>query len=327
MSAIAVRATEWADWRSAPVSRRILRVTLLLFIALLLYGSLTTQGFWTISNLKAILANTSLIGIIAIGTTIVMISGNLFSITIGTTTALTAMFFLFALKVGVAGAIVLTLLLGLGIGCLQGIVVGMTGANPIIITLGAGALQIGFATMITGGSTVYPPGDAGNFSFLAKPLLGLPFAIYVFFGLAILAELMMRKTVLGREIFLMGENKAAARAAGMPIPRITTAAFGIGSVCAAMTGVLAGAFNQSATLALSGTFSFDAIAAALVGGSSVTGGSGSIGRTVFGALLIGVVSDLLLLRGYNTSLQILARGLIVLFAVVMVHLTSREGSR
>jgi ribose/xylose/arabinose/galactoside ABC-type transport system permease subunit len=326
MSAIALRATEWADWRTIPVSKRVVRGVLIAFIALLIYGSLTTTGFWTVSNLKAILSNTSLIGIIAIGTTVVMLSGNLFSITIGTTTAVSAMMFLFALKTGIVGAIVLTLVLGLVIGAIQGAVVGLTGANPIIITLGAGALQTGVATMITGGSTIYPGSGAGSFSFLADPLFGLPFAIYVFFALAIVAELMMRRTVLGRQIYLMGENKAAARAAAMPIPRITTAAFGIGGICAAVTGILAGAFNKSATLGLSGTFSFDAIAAALVGGSSVTGGTGSIGRTVFGALLIGVVSDLLLLRGYNSSLQILARGLIVLVAVVMVHLNSREGA-
>lgn len=327
MSSLALRAGQWADWRSIPVSRRVMCGVLLAFVAILVYGGATTQGFFTVANGKAILSTTSLIGIIAIGATVVMLSGNLFSITIGTTTAISAMMFLFTLRTGLVSAILLSLLLGIVVGGLQGLIVGSTGANPIIVTLGAGSLQVGFATMITGGSSVYPPHGDTSFIFLARPLLGLPFAVYVFFGLALLAELCMRRTLLGRRIYLMGENQVAARAAAMPITRITVAAFAIGGGCAAVTGILVGAFNQNATLLLSGTFSFDAIAAVLVGGSAVTGGRGSVGRTVFGALLIGTVSDLLLLRGYNASLQILSRGVIVLVAVVMVHLSSRESAR
>lgn len=327
MSAIALRASEWADWSSIPTSRRVVRGILLAFVAVLIYGGLTTQGFFTVANGKAILSTTALIGIIAIGTTVVMLSGNLFSITIGTTTAISAMMFLFALQTGIVGAIALTLLLGLVVGGLQGLIVGSTGANPIIVTLGAGSLQVGFATMITGGASIYPPSGDTSFLFLSKPLLGLPFPIFVFFGLAILAELMMRRTLFGRQVYLMGENRLAARAAALPITRITVAAFAVGGACAAVTGILVGAFNQNATLLVTGTFSFDAIAAALVGGSAVTGGRGSIGRTVFGALLIGTISDMLLLRGFNTSLQILARGLIVLMAVLMVHLSSSGSER
>ena len=137
----------------------------------------------------------------------------------------------------------------------------------------------------------------------------------------------MRWTVVGRQIYLMGENRLAARAAALPVTRITMFTFAVGSVCAAVAGILVGGFNENATPLISGTFSFDAIAAVLVGGSAVSGGRGSIGRTVFGALLIGTISDLLLLRGYNTAVQILVRGVIVLVAVVAVHLSSQRSAQ
>jgi ribose/xylose/arabinose/galactoside ABC-type transport system permease subunit len=328
MTTIAARrGLQLVDWRGTSASERFVRMVLIFGGSLLVYGCITTQGFFTVANGKAILSTTALVGIVAIGATVVMLGGNLFSITIGTTTAVSAMMFLFALKTGVVSAILLTLLLGLVIGGLQGLVVGSTGANPIIVTLGAGSLQIGLATMLTGGSSVYPPTGDTSFAFLSERLFGLPFPVYVFFGLAVLTEWVMQRTSFGQSIYLLGENRAAAHAAALPITRLTTWAFAIASGCAAITGVLVGAFNESGSLLVSGTFSFDAISAVLVGGSAVTGGRGSITRTVIGALLIGTASDLLLLRGYDSSLQILVRGVIVLIAVIVVHLSTSKNGR
>ena len=99
MSNIAVGAARFLNWRSVPASRWILRGILLVLVGIVLYLGATTPGFFTVSNAKAILSTTSLVGIIAVGATVVMIGGNLFSITIGTTTAITAMAFLFMLKI------------------------------------------------------------------------------------------------------------------------------------------------------------------------------------------------------------------------------------
>jgi ribose/xylose/arabinose/galactoside ABC-type transport system permease subunit len=314
-------------WRSVPVSRWLLRGLLLVVVGIILYAGATTQGFFTVSNGKAILSTTSLVGIIAIGATVVMIGGNLFSITIGTTVAITAMAFLFLLKIGIVAAITLSLMLGGAVGAVQGALVGAIGANPIIVTIGAGAIQEGVSTWLSNGSTVYPPAGDKSFSFMIHPVLGLPFAVYTFIVLALVVELAMRRTVVGRQIYLMGENRLAARAAALPVTRLTVFTFAVASVCAAVAGVLVGGFNENASLLTEGTFSFDAIAAVLVGGSAVSGGRGSIGRTVFGALLIGAVSDLLLLRGYNTAVQILVRGAIVLVAVVVVHISSQRSDQ
>ncbi len=113
--------------------------------AVTIYGAFTTTGFLTVSNGKAILTAASFVGIIAVGLTVIILSGNLFSLALGQTAAISAMVFLYSLRFGLAAAIILTLLLGLAIGSVQGFAVGAWGANPIIITIGAAGLMEGMA--------------------------------------------------------------------------------------------------------------------------------------------------------------------------------------
>ncbi len=295
-------------------------VVTLVVSALFAYGAITTDGFLTTQNFKAILTATSFVGIIAVGMTAIMLSGNLFSLSLGTTAAVTAMFFLYALQFGLGLAIVLTLSLGVLIVGLQGIVVGLWGANPIIVTIGAGGLQEGVALWVSGGHSLLPTTSDTSYLHLARPVLGVPFGIYVFFTLAALVEMILRKSRFGHKTFLMGGNRTAARAAAFPITLITGGVFAIAGFCTATAGVLIGAVSANGSLLLSGTYTYDAIAATLVGGNAVTGGRGSVVRTVIGAVFIATVSDMLLLRGYGTGIQILVKGLIVVVVVALMNL-------
>jgi ribose/xylose/arabinose/galactoside ABC-type transport system permease subunit len=281
-----------------------------LLSALIVFGAVTTQGFLTINNFSAILTAAAFVGIIAVGSTLIMLSGSLFSISLGTTTAVTAILFMFLLHYGVAAAIVITLLAGTAIFAIQGALVGLIGANPIIVTIGAGAIQEGIIGWLSPGD-ITPPAGA-SIDFLARTLFGLPFSVYVFLGLALLTDLCMRHTRFGLELYLLGENQPAARAAGLPVALLTTAAFAVAG------------FAQNVNLQVAGTYTFDAIAAILVGGSAVTGGSGSVSRTVIGALIIATITDMLLLLGASTGMQILVKGVIVVIVVVLLHLARRE---
>ena len=291
---------------------------------LTVYGAVTTTGFMTVSNLKAILTAAAFVGIIAVGLTVIVLSGNLFSLALGQTVAVTAMFFLYSLQWGLASAIVMTLLLGLVIGAVQGFAVGAWGANPIIITIGAAGLMEGLAVWLSHGQSIVPPDSATSYERLAQPILGVPFAIYVFLLLTVVLEVVMRRTRFGRQIYLMGENRVSARAAALPITLLTTAAFALTSLFTAGAGVLIGATSQNASLLLTGSYTYDAIAAALVGGNVVTGGKGSVLRTAAGAIFIATIADMLLLRGYSTGGQILVRGIIVVVVVVLMNLRERS---
>lgn len=315
-------------WRAAARVERLnsAHLAVYAFVAslacLVVFGAVTTPGFATINNLRAILTSTAFVGIIAVGSTLIMLSGSLFSISLGTTTAITAILFMFLLRYGVVAAILGTLLAGTAIFAIQGALVGLIGANPIIVTIGAGAIQEGVIGWLSPGD-ITPPAGAG-IGFLAGTILNLPFSVYVFLGLALVIDLCMRHTRFGLELYLLGENQPAARAAGLPVAWLTVAAFAIAGFCVAVTGVLIAGFAQNVNLQVAGTYTFDAIAAILVGGSAVTGGWGSVGRTVIGALIIATVTDMLLLVGATTGMQVLVKGVIVTGVVVLLHLSRHQ---
>lgn len=292
--------------------------------ALLVCGAVTTDGFLTTANAKAILAGVGILGIVAVGMTFVTISGALFCLTLGTTLTVSSMAFLSWLELGVAPAILLTLLLGALIGLGQGVLVGGLGANPIIVTIGFGALQLGVASKLTDSAAVYPPAGS-SYGWLADTVGGLPVAVYVLAALVLIAGVWLTKSTLGQTILLVGENQAAARAAGLPVVRAVAAAFVIAGTCAALGGILLGATDGNATLLTGGDrYTYDAIAAVLVGGVAASGGRGTVQQTVLGALLIAVISDMLLLRGASNGVQMLVTGAVVIVVLVFFQLKGRR---
>jgi ribose/xylose/arabinose/galactoside ABC-type transport system permease subunit len=172
---------------------------------------------------------------------------------------------------------------------------------------------------------VYPPDDA-SYELLREPLLGVPFPFIAFAACVILAEMVLRHTEFGRKLYLVGDNEDAARNIAVSVGGIRTLAFFAAGACAAIAGVLLGSYNQNATLSVQGTYTFDAIAAVIVGGTAVTGGRGSVLRTFLGGLAIASISSIALLRGYSSGVQVLAKGVIVMLVIVLAHAESRSSS-
>lgn len=296
----------------------------LVVLAVIVTGMLTTR-FFSVANARAILSSSAWVGITAIGATIVMIAGSAVSLAVSETATVVAMIFLATQQFGLATAIVLALLAGVAITALQGAVIGFWTANPIVLTIAAGFAISGVATWISGGTTVYP--QVTRFNGLNDTPLGLPLAVYVLLVLTAAAQWFLRRTTAGRHMYLIGENPRAARAAGLPVARVTVIAWASFGFCIAITGVFLAAFNTSANTALGGTLSLDVIAAVLAGGTAIGGGRGSALRTLGGAVLISAISDLLLLRGFSTGIQLLVKGLLVAFVVIAVHVRSTRGRR
>jgi ribose/xylose/arabinose/galactoside ABC-type transport system permease subunit len=305
--------------RGAPRRARLdaLDIGIAAVVAAVIVAGLLTDRFFSLANARAILASTALTGITAIGATLVMIAGSAVSLAVSQTATVVAMVFLATQQFGLAAAITLALLGGVAITALQGAIVGFWAANPIVLTIAAGFAVGGVATWISGGTTVYPRVNA--FNGLNSTPFGLPLAVYVLLALTALAQWTLHRTTAGRQLYLLGENPAAARAAGLPVGRVTVVAWAFFGACIALTGVFLAAFNTSANADLGGTLSLDAIAAVLAGGTAIGGGRGSALRTLGGAVLISVISDLLLLRGLPTGIQLLVKGILVLFVVIAVH--------
>ncbi|HZO05245.1 MAG TPA: ABC transporter permease [Solirubrobacterales bacterium] len=294
--------------------------SLAIFAVLILFGAFTTDGFLTTTNVKAILSSVAFVGMIAVGTALIMISGNLFSLAVGSTAAACAMSFLALLPDGIVLAIVATIALGAVLGLIQGLLVGGIGANPIIVTIGAASLIQGVALWASSGATLVPPKGDTSYEWLNGHILTIPVPVYILFGAVILLDLLLRRSRFGRQLKLVGENREAARAAGLPTTWIITGAFVLAGVFTAIAGVELGAFNESGSLLIEGNLTYDAIAAAVVGGVAITGGRGTVWQALGGAILIAVISDILLLRDYSEGVQILVKGVIVFAVVILTRL-------
>jgi simple sugar transport system permease protein/ribose transport system permease protein len=255
---------------------------------------------------------------------LLVLSGNLFSLSLGITAAIGAMLFLYTMQLGVFVAIVLTLAVCAAICAVQGAIVGAWAANPIVVTIGAGAIQQGVVLALNGSAGVFPNGHAGSFQFLVAPELGVPFSVFVFAAAVLVGEVVLRCTRFGRETYLLGESRRAAQAAALPVGGIVIGVFAAAGACAGIAGVLLGAQSGHGVLLLQGTLTFDALAAVLVGGSAISGGHGSILRTALGALVISTITDLLLIRGYAEGVQLLVKGLLVVIVVTLVQARRRE---
>ncbi|OLF07445.1 hypothetical protein BU204_35650 [Actinophytocola xanthii] len=298
-----------------------LAVLLLVLVAL----AVTAPRFATVDNVRAILASTAFVGITAIGATLVMIAGSVVSLATAQTATVVAMLFLATQHLGLGTATLVAVAAGVAVTALQGAVVGYWNANPIVLTIAAGFAIGGGATWFSGGTPVYPRTSA--FEVLNSTPLGLPLSVYVLLVTAAVAQWVLSRTTAGRQLYLIGENRPAATAAGLPVGRVTVLAWAFFGACVAMTGIFLASFNTSATVTLGGTLTLDAIAAVLVGGTAIAGGHGSALRTLGGALLISAISDVLLLRGFSTGVQILAKGVLVLAVVITVHVRTTRSRR
>ncbi len=311
-----------AEWRSL---RGLFTGLAALGLVVLVVLALTTDRFLSVENIKAILSSASIVGIMALGLTFITLIGSLVSLAIAATAVMGAMVFLVELNLGLVPALAISMAAGAAVTALQGLIIGAWGANPVILTIGAGFLLSGITTKASGGVIVQPTG--GSWETLNSTPLGVPLGVYVMVALALLYQFVLKRTVLGRRVILIGENRDAARAAGMRIPRITAIAFAIAGASFALGGAFLGAFNKGASAQLEGTATFDVIAAVLVGGTLISGGRGSALRTLAGAIVIATISDLLLLRGFDTGAQILLKGVLVVVVVLATWVASgREGT-
>lgn len=299
------------------------RLAVGLFGVAIVVLAVTTPRFVSVGNIKAILNSASMVGIMALGLTFVTMVGSVVSLAVAEVAVVGGMAFLATLGLGLVPALLVAMALGAAVCAIQGFLIGAWRANPVILTIVVAFIIDGVAQGVHGG-TIVPPATAAYGTLNATPL-GVPVAVYVLVGLALALQYLTRRTVLGRQIMLVGENRDAARAAGLPVTRVIALAFALSGLAFGLGGAFLGAFNQGASTLLEGTVTFDAITAVLVGGTSIAGGHGSPLRTLWGALAIAAITDVLLLRGFGDGPQILLKGVLVL--VVVIATQARRSGR
>ena len=295
----------------------VLVALLVLCIAL----SIASPYFFTLRNIFNVLQGMSTIGIMAIGMTIVLIAGGL-DLSVGSVLAVGAV--LTARLMTYNGvnpwlAVAAGLAAGVGIGAINGLLVTRAKIVPFIATLSTLGVARGLAFVLaTGAGTVasnVPMSDTGV-AYLGAGYVGpVPVPVLIMLALVVLSAVLLANTVLGRQIYAVGSNARAARLSGISVERVQLITYVICGGLAALAGVVTTGLLATASTNLGQGVELDVIAAAVIGGTSLSGGEGSVIGTLIGAAIMAVVRNAFVLLGLPLHLQVMIIGVVILLAV------------
>jgi ribose transport system permease protein len=218
-------------------------------------------------------------------------------------------------------ALLVVVVLLLGTGAVQGVLVA-TGLSPVITTLAAGAAMIGIVAWKTNAGTVTFGDRSVNWLGADRPL-GLPVQVYYFLAATIVVQLWLSRTIGGRRVVLTGANPKTAALSGIATKRVALLSFCIFSAGCALAGLLAVSQAGSASSSFLSSLTIDAITAVLVGGTAIQGGRGSALRSAGGAVLLALVQNVMLLRGYSFGASSTVEGVIVVIVVLTLNARNR----
>jgi len=315
-----------------------LRAVLVLGILLLAF-SILTPSFLTANNLSILAKHVAISAILAVGMTFVVLAGGI-DLSVGSVAGLAGMVAGGLLTVGIGGhtagvfvSIAVALFVSAGVGLLNGVLVSQLAVAPFIATLGTLYIARGAALLLSQGKTF--PNLAGTaargstgFSILGQSFVfGVPLPVWLMVVIAAVAMVVATRTPFGRHVYAVGGNERAARLAGIRVERVKLLTYCFSSVCAGLVGLIIASQLESAHPATGETFELNAIAAVVLGGTSLMGGRGSIAGSIIGAFVIGVLADGLVMIGVSEFWQIVIKGAVIVLAVTVDQMQSRLQSR
>jgi erythritol transport system permease protein len=320
-----------------------LRTFVALFLVLA-YFSVMAPNFLSAANAVIVSKHVALNAFLAIGMTFVIITGGI-DLSVGSIVGLCAMvagwLVLNGVDLGIGYTVWfntleivgITLGVGIGVGLINGLLITRLNVAPFIATLGTLYIARGAALLSSEGRTF--PNLAGSeefgtasFPFIGSGnLLGLPVMIWLLIAVALGAHYISRRTPLGRHIYAVGGNERGAALSGVKVGRIKLFVYAFSGFCAALVGIIIASQLQAAHPATGETFELNAIAAAVLGGTSMSGGRGRIFGTIIGAFVIGILSDGLIMMGVSSFWQTVIKGVVIVLAVVVDQAQSRLQAR
>ncbi|GAA0997858.1 ABC transporter permease [Acrocarpospora macrocephala] len=280
--------------------------------------SLTTQTFLTTGNLVNLLDQAAVVGLLACAATIVIISGA-FDLSITAVLAVSAIIaVVVTTHAGVPAGMIAAVLAGGALGAINGLVVVTVKVHSFIATLALSIMYRGLAVILTAGAIVYPQESRLQaFQALSWPTVlgGITASSLLFLLVAGVCWVVLARTTFGRRVYAVGGSEEAARLSGIRVGTIRVAVFAISGVCAALAGLILAARGGSAQASMGTGMELTAIAAAVVGGTSVLGGEGAIWRGLIGVVLITLIGNGFNLLGWDTIYQQVVQGALILGAV------------
>ncbi|MFI3173363.1 MAG: ABC transporter permease [Eubacteriales bacterium] len=301
-------------------------VVVVAIVVMTLIFSVLNPSYFTGKNFLSILQQATINGILAVGMTYAIVSGGI-DLSIGSTFAIVIVV---VGQLTVAGvnpfiAILLGMILGAALGCVNGILITKMNLQPFIATLGTMSVYRGIAYVITGGWPVLNIPDEFR-SLLNTRISALGNAnvyLFVFLAVAIVAGIILSKTKFGNYIYAVGGNEEAAKLSGVNVHMTIIKAYAVTGVCAAVAGMIQLASLGSGEPTAGSGYELDAIAAAAIGGTRMAGGKGTVLGTVFGAILLAALKIGLIVLNVDTFYQYIVTGIIIIIAAYFEFIQER----
>lgn len=310
-------------------------VAVLALILLYIFFSIFGDNFFQYSTLVSIFDSSYYIGFMAIGVTFVIITGGI-DLSIGTVCICCSLIggTLFEKGVPMAAVLIIILVIGTLIGVANGLMVSVMGLPAFIATLGTMMITRGFGSIVTGTATVtFPQGDVAGawfhniFKFKTASLpAGIPTGFILLIIMAVLMAVILNKTRPGRYILVLGSNKEATRLSGVNVVKWETLAYTFSGFFAALAGISYAAVYSTLMPGTGNGFELDAIAGVVIGGTSLSGGNGSISGTLIGVFIMAVLKTGLPFVGLQPHYQLFITGFVLIFAVFADVLNRRKAA-
>ncbi len=289
--------------------------TLLFLLLLILFFSLSSPSFLTVKNITNILRQISIIGICTVGATMIILSGGI-DLSIGSILALTGVIMAKMITSGVPiflSAIV-TIIVGILLGFFNSLLINELKIPPLIATLGTITIYRGLAFIITKGTAIF--GFPESFRFIGQGYVGpIPVPVLIQVGVYLIGFIILYKTALGRYIYSVGSSEKVAYLSGVDVKKVKSFVYTFSGFLGAIAGIVMLSRLNSGLPNTATGFELDVVTAVVLGGISVTGGEGRLEKSILGCLIIGILSNGMILLGIQEYFQMLAKGIVLILAV------------
>ncbi len=310
MARLAAPLLRFRQWQASGV--------FLALVLLVLALSLATPNFLTPYNLSVVARQASFVGLVALGQTLVLLIGGI-DLSVGAAAGLSAIIGSLMLTSGGIhpyAVLPLTAAFGLGLGLINGFFVATLRLNPFIVTLASWEIFAGLTLVVTEGYPIRPLGEQFRV-FGQGSVYGVPVPVLIFIAAGALLAYVLRMTRFGRDIYAVGGNREAATLVGIRAARVEFMVFGLAGLFAALAGILYASRMDSGQPSVGEGWLMGAITAAIIGGTSLRGGQGTIAGTILGALLMAVLGNGIVLLNVSGFWERVIIGIVVLVAILV----------
>jgi ribose transport system permease protein len=316
-----------AGVEAGPAWRRRLRFTdlglVLVLAVLVLVGTVTSDNFLTASNVRNVLVSSSVIGVVTVGATFVIIGGGI-DLSVGAIVALASVWAttLATQSYGPGVMVMCALLVGAGAGVVNGLLIAYGRLVPFIATLAMLVSARGLAARMAEDRTQLVTQQMVK-DIATTDVLGVPVLVLFLAAVGVVGWLLLNRTTFGRRVFAIGGNVEAARLAGIDVRRTTVYLYALSGTCCGIAAVMLMARTTTGSSTHGNLYELDAIAAAIIGGTLLSGGRGTIVGALLGVLVFTTITNIFILNNLSTDVQNIAKGAIIVAAALLQRRAAR----